>query len=103
MHYRQGDQIEYEDSYEIKDKKLPREQPTNSSIEFQNIVMRYRLGLSYVLKGLSLSIHGGEKIGIVERCMIGSNSLVNSLLNFPSILGPAGFLTHLKGPLFLSL
>lgn len=31
--------------------------------------MRYRPGLPFVLKGLSMSVKGGEKIGVVGRCV----------------------------------
>ena len=68
VHYSRGDQIEQEAPHEIEDKKHPPEWPANGSIEFENIVLQYRPGLPYVLKGLSLTIRGGEKIGVVGRC-----------------------------------
>lgn len=69
VQYSRGDLIEQEAPHEIEDKKPPPEWPVNGSIEFKNIVMRYRPGLPYVLKGLSLRIRGGEKIGVVGRCV----------------------------------
>lgn len=67
VQYSRGDQIEQEAPHEIEDKKPPPEWPANGTIEFKDIVMRYRPGLPYVLKGLSLNIRGGEKIGVVGR------------------------------------
>lgn len=66
-HYSHGNNIEQEAPHDIPDKKPPPEWPQNGSLEFNNIVMRYRPGLPFVLKGISLSIQGGEKIGVVGR------------------------------------
>jgi ATP-binding cassette, subfamily C (CFTR/MRP), member 1 len=66
-HYSQGDNIAQEASHEIPDAAPPPEWPRNGAIEFNEITMRYRPGLPLVLKGLSLSIKGGEKIGVVGR------------------------------------
>jgi ABC-type bacteriocin/lantibiotic exporter with double-glycine peptidase domain len=41
--------------------------PSDGAIEFNDIVMSYRPELPAVLKGLSMTIQGGEKIGIVGR------------------------------------
>ena len=46
--------------------------PESGAIEFKDVEMRYRPGLPLVLKGLSMSIKGGEKIGVVGRCVIRS-------------------------------
>eukprot|EP00588_Corethron_pennatum_P011898 CAMPEP_0194271708 /NCGR_PEP_ID=MMETSP0169-20130528/5424_1 /TAXON_ID=218684 /ORGANISM="Corethron pennatum, Strain L29A3" /LENGTH=1528 /DNA_ID=CAMNT_0039014129 /DNA_START=202 /DNA_END=4788 /DNA_ORIENTATION=+ len=49
--------------------------PTGGAIEIDNISMRYRDG-PLVLKNLSLSIDGGEKIGVVGRTGSGKSSLM---------------------------
>ena len=67
VEYTRGDRIEQEAPHEIKDKKPPKEWPASGAIEFKDVVMRYRPGLPFVLKGLSLSIKGGEKVGVVGR------------------------------------
>jgi ABC-type multidrug transport system fused ATPase/permease subunit len=41
--------------------------PSKGGIDFINVKMRYREALPLVLKGLTLSIKGSEKIGIVGR------------------------------------
>ncbi len=66
-HYSHGGNIAQEAPHEIKDTQPPPEWPEHGAIEFNEIAMRYRPGLPLVLKGLSLSIRGGEKIGVVGR------------------------------------
>ena len=41
--------------------------PEEGAIQFNNVQMRYRVGLPLVLKGISLDIKAQEKIGIVGR------------------------------------
>ena len=41
--------------------------------------MRYREGLPLVLKGVSLEISGGERVGIVGRTGSGKSSLTLSI------------------------
>ena len=67
VHYSDGKQIDQEAPHEIPDRKPPSEWPAKGAIEFDKIFMRYRPGLPFVLKGLSLGVAGGEKIGVVGR------------------------------------
>ena len=55
------------------------EWPTSGEIVVSDISMRYRNG-PLVLKNLSFSIRGGEKIGVVGRTGSGKSSLMNALL-----------------------
>lgn len=66
-HYSHGKNIVQEAPHEIPEKKPAPEWPVSGAIEFNDIRMRYRPKLPLVLKGLSLSINGGEKIGVVGR------------------------------------
>ncbi|KAF8317717.1 ABC protein [Clavulina sp. PMI_390] len=50
--------------------------PSVGKIEFKNVTMSYREGLSAVLHGLSLDINGGEKIGVVGRTGAGKSTLM---------------------------
>lgn len=59
--------VEQEAPHEIESAKPPASWPSAGEIELQDVVMRYRPSLPPVLKGLSLSVRSGEKIGIVGR------------------------------------
>lgn len=50
--------------------------PDNGVIEFQNVSARYRSNLDLVLKNVSFTIRGGEKIGLCGRTGSGKSSLV---------------------------
>nr|XP_019004389.1 uncharacterized protein I203_02506 [Kwoniella mangroviensis CBS 8507]OCF67850.1 hypothetical protein I203_02506 [Kwoniella mangroviensis CBS 8507] len=53
--------------------------PQEGAIDFENVVMSYRPGLPPVLKGLSLSVRAGEKIGIIGRTGAGKTSITMAL------------------------
>ena len=59
--------LEQEPPHEIPDQKPPPTWPTNGKLDIDEAVLRYRPELPLVLKGLSMSVEGGEKIGIVGR------------------------------------
>ncbi|KAG9350266.1 hypothetical protein JZ751_026620, partial [Albula glossodonta] len=61
--------------WEIEDKKPPPEWPAQGKVEFHDYSVRYREGLDLVLKNLTLSVNGGEKIGIVGRTGAGKSSM----------------------------
>lgn len=54
-------------------------------MEFNNVKMRYRPGLPFVLDGVNLSIKAREKIGVVGRTGAGKSSLVTALLRLVEI------------------
>ncbi|XP_069135571.1 multidrug resistance-associated protein 1-like isoform X2 [Argopecten irradians] len=62
--------------------------PRQGEIIFQDYKMRYRHDLDLVLKGISVNIRHGEKIGIVGRTGAGKSSLTLSL--FRLIEGTGG-------------
>ncbi|KAG7096565.1 hypothetical protein E1B28_003986 [Marasmius oreades] len=53
--------------------------PTEGKVEFKDVVMSYRPGLPAVLKGISLTVTPGEKVGIVGRTGAGKSSLMTAL------------------------
>ncbi|KAF0709173.1 hypothetical protein As57867_006048, partial [Aphanomyces stellatus] len=62
--------------------------PTQGAITFQNYSMRYRDHLDLVLKDITLTVHGGEKIGICGRTGSGKSSLMAALFRMvPSATG----------------
>lgn len=56
-----------EAEWEIEATKQAADWPQKGHFEFINYQTRYRPGLELVLRGLSLTIDSGEKIGIVGR------------------------------------
>jgi len=71
--------IEQEAPHEKEDTKPPPEWPSDGAIDFRDVVMGYRPGLPAVLKGISMSIRAGEKIGVVGRTGAGKSSLMVAL------------------------
>ncbi|CAB4066707.1 ABCC1 [Lepeophtheirus salmonis] len=63
----------------IEDTKPDEDWPRKGEISFKNYSTRYREGLDYVLKNVSLDIEGGEKIGIVGRTGAGKSSFTLSM------------------------
>lgn len=53
----------------------PKSWPTRGHVVFEDVQMRYREGLPLVLKGLSLEIQPGWKVGIVGRTGAGKSTL----------------------------
>lgn len=50
--------------------------PNHGDIEIKDLQVRYRPGTPLVLRGVSLSINGGEKIGVVGRTGSGKSTLI---------------------------
>lgn len=67
VHYSRGKDIAQEAPHEIPENKPDASWPKDGAISFENITMSYRPGLPNVLKGISLDVNGGEKIGVVGR------------------------------------
>jgi len=61
--------------------------PEKGRIEFNNTEMRYRAGLPLVLKGLSMEVQGGERVGIVGRTGAGKSSIMSALFRLTELSG----------------
>ncbi|KAI1180948.1 P-loop containing nucleoside triphosphate hydrolase protein [Nemania sp. FL0916] len=61
--------------------------PEKGEIVFDNVEMRYRQNLPLVLKGLSMHVRGGERIGIVGRTGAGKSSIVSTIFRLVEISG----------------
>lgn len=76
-HY--GTQLEQEPLLHLTNPDVTDKWPQHGAIEFDKVEMRYRDGLPLVLKGLSLSVKGGERIGVVGRTGAGKSSIMGAL------------------------
>ena len=85
--YSQKDFIGQEAPHEIVENKPSVDWPTKGAISFKDLTMRYRPGLPNVLHGISLTIRGGEKIGIVGRTGAGKSSITLALLRIVEFVG----------------
>ncbi|XP_030451407.2 ABC transporter C family member 14-like [Syzygium oleosum] len=68
--------IPSEAAWEIKDRLPPPNWPSRGNIDLEDLQVRYRTNTPLVLKGITLSIHGGEKIGVVGRTGSGKSTLI---------------------------
>jgi ATP-binding cassette subfamily C (CFTR/MRP) protein 1 len=67
VQYVKNDTIPQEAPHEIEDRKPPPQWPEHGAVEFKDVKMSYRPGLPDVLRGISVQVRGGEKIGVVGR------------------------------------
>ncbi|XP_058061275.1 multidrug resistance-associated protein 1-like [Anopheles bellator] len=61
--------------------------PAEGKVEFKDYQIRYRDGLDLVIRGISLNVTGGEKIGIVGRTGAGKSSLTLGLFRIVEAAG----------------
>lgn len=73
-----GDTVQ-EAPWKNADYTLPKDWPKHGRVDFKDFKVRYREGLDLVLNGLTFSVHGSEKIGIVGRTGAGKSSLTLAL------------------------
>lgn len=71
--------IPSEAKWNKKDFLPPLNWPTHGNVELKNLQVRYRPDTPLVLKGLTFSIRGGEKIGVVGRTGGGKSTLIQVL------------------------
>nr|XP_029719887.1 multidrug resistance-associated protein 1-like [Aedes albopictus] len=61
--------------------------PSEGKVEFKDFKLRYREGLELVVKGISVNVTGGEKVGIVGRTGAGKSSLTLGLFRIVEAAG----------------
>ncbi|KAG0705743.1 ABC protein [Suillus ampliporus] len=87
IQYIDGDTVPQEAPHEIEDRKPPVQWPEHGAVEFNDVKMAYRPGLPDVLRGISIKVRGGEKIGIVGRTGAGKSSLMLALFRIVELSG----------------
>lgn len=65
VHY--ANEVEQEPPHEVPANKPPSTWPAEGQVELNNVFLKYRPELPDVLKGITMTVKGGEKIGIVGR------------------------------------
>ncbi|KAK1428175.1 hypothetical protein QVD17_17004 [Tagetes erecta] len=70
-----------------KDNPPPSNWPSRGNIELKDLQVRYRPNTPLVIKGITLSIKGGEKIGVVGRTGGGKSTLIQVLFR---LVEPSG-------------
>ncbi|KAK9139349.1 hypothetical protein Scep_009030 [Stephania cephalantha] len=71
----------------LKDYQPPSSWPSHGNIDLKDLQVRYRPNTPLVLKGISLNIRGGEKIGVVGRTGGGKSTLIQA---FFRVMEPSG-------------
>lgn len=66
---------------------VPQNWPEFGKVQFKNFEVRYRDGLDLVLRNLSFTVNGSEKIGIVGRTGAGKSSLTLALFRIIEAAG----------------
>ncbi|KAJ1032245.1 hypothetical protein NDA18_001737 [Ustilago nuda] len=75
-----AEELEQEKAQTRPDNPTRESWPEEGRISFKDIWLSYRPGLPSVLKGISLEVGSGEKVGIVGRTGAGKSSLLTALL-----------------------
>ncbi|KIO01559.1 hypothetical protein M404DRAFT_149655 [Pisolithus tinctorius Marx 270] len=87
VQYTRGGIVPQEAPHENPDVTPPADWPHEGAVEYKDVQMSYRPGLPNALHGISLSIQGGEKIGIVGRTGAGKSSLMLVLYRIVELSG----------------
>jgi len=71
--------LEQEESVNATPQVVRKTWPEKGELQFKDVQMRYRPGLPLVLKGLTVSIRSGERVGIVGRTGAGKTSIISAI------------------------
>ncbi|KAG0614326.1 hypothetical protein M758_6G168500 [Ceratodon purpureus] len=84
---RQYMKIESEAPAIIDDSRPSPNWPKHGKVELQNLQIRYRPGAPLVLKGITCTFQGGQRVGVVGRTGSGKTTLISALFR---LVEPAG-------------
>ncbi|XP_021775375.1 ABC transporter C family member 14-like [Chenopodium quinoa] len=73
---KQFTEIPSEAAWNFEGRLPPPTWPAQGNIELENLQVRYRIDTPLVLKGITLGIRGGEKVGVVGRTGSGKSTLI---------------------------
>ncbi|KAF9604924.1 hypothetical protein IFM89_011291 [Coptis chinensis] len=79
--------IPTEAAWVIEETRPPSNWPTHGHVDLKDLQVRYRPNTPFILKGVTLSIQGGEKIGVVGRTGSGKSTLIQALFR---VMEPSG-------------
>jgi len=68
-----------------KDSRVVQGWPPKGQISFKNVYLKYKEGLNYALKGLTLEIPSGLKVACVGRTGAGKSSIIQALFRMVEI------------------
>lgn len=85
IHY--GENLPQEAPQRIESAAPPPEWPQHGGVQLNDVWLRYRPNLPDVLKGVTMDISGGQKVGIVGRTGAGKSSIMTVLLRLSEITG----------------
>ncbi|KAH9311568.1 hypothetical protein KI387_026603 [Taxus chinensis] len=71
----------------IESKRPPDDWPSHGKVELQDLKIRYRSDSPLVLRGITCTFEGGQKIGIVGRTGSGKTTLISAIFR---LVEPAG-------------
>jgi len=71
--------LEQEPPHEIPERKPMAPWPAEGHVEIKDVVLKYRPELPDVLRGLTMDVAPGEKVGIVGRTGAGKSSIMTAL------------------------
>ncbi|CAH6722777.1 oligomycin resistance ATP-dependent permease Yor1p [[Candida] jaroonii] len=75
-----------ESAYHIAETKPEPHWPSRGNIVFDNVSMRYREGMPKVLKNVSFSVKGNERIGICGRTGAGKSTIMSTLFRITELV-----------------
>ncbi|ODA84061.1 hypothetical protein RJ55_02579 [Drechmeria coniospora] len=78
---------ELEEEAPLRTVTLRESWPEKGEIVFEDVQMRYRENLPLVLRGFTVRVRGGERLGIVGRTGAGKSSIMSTLFRLVEISG----------------
>jgi len=75
---------------------LPDAWPAEGTLRLENVEMRYQEGLPLALKGVSLDVRPGMKVGIVGRTGSGKSSTVLTCFRMVDVAGGAVYINNMN-------